>query len=182
MCRVLPQALRVAGGWAAYDAEMAETHSYPVALSWHGSTAEGYDHYSREHRVAPGELPGMQLSADPHFGGDTNLPNPEHLLVMAASSCQLLSFLAVASRARLDVVDYVDAAEGTMPQGNSPMSVTTITLRPVVTLATGSRLDQLERLTRIAHEQCFIAGSLRSQMTIDARFVIDGEDVARVNL
>ncbi|WP_446665869.1 OsmC family protein [Flexivirga sp. B27] len=161
---------------------MAENHSYPVALSWQGSTGEGYDAYSREHRVGPAGLAGMKLSADPHFGGDPAVANPEHLLVMAASSCQLLSFLAVAARARLDVVDYADAAEGTMPQGNSPMSVTTITLRPVVTLATGSRLDQLERLTRIAHEQCFIANSLRSLISIDARFVIDGEDVARVNL
>lgn len=161
---------------------MAENHSYPVALSWQGSTGEGYAAYSREHRVAPAELTGLTMSADPHFGGDQALTNPEHLVVMAASSCQLLSFLAVAARARLDVLDYVDAAEGTMPEGNSPMSITDIALRPVVTVAPGSRLDQLERLTRIAHQECFIANSLRSRITIDARFVIDGDDVATVSL
>lgn len=161
---------------------MAERHSYPVALSWQGSTGLGYDAYSREHQIGPARLDALQLSADPHFGGDPQLPNPEHLLVMAASSCQLLSFLAVAARARLDVVDYVDSAEGTMPQSNSPMSVTDIALRPVVTLASGSRVDQLERLTRIAHQECFIANSVRSQMSISARFVIDGRDVAAVNL
>lgn len=161
---------------------MAENHSYPVALSWHGSTGKGYDAYSRDHQVAPAELTGMKLSSDPHFGGDPALANPEQLVVMAASSCQLLSFLAVAARARLDVVDYVDAAEGTMPEGNSPMSITHIALHPVVTLAPGSRVDRLERLTHIAHKECFIANSLRSRISIDARFVIDGEDVATVSL
>lgn len=161
---------------------MAETHSYPVALSWQGSTADGYEHYSREHRVAPSGLAGVRMSADPHFGGDATLANPEQLVVMAASSCQLLSFLAVAARARLDVVDYVDAAEGSMPEGNSPMSITHIALRPVITLASGSRLGQLERLVRIAHQECFIANSLRSQMSIDARFVIDGAEAARVRV
>lgn len=161
---------------------MAENHSYQVALSWQGSTGQGYDAYSREHRVAPTGLAEVQLSADPHFGGDPALTNPEQLVVMAASSCQLLSFLAVAARARLDVVDYIDAAEGTMPEGNSPMSITDIALHPVVTLAPGSRLDQLERLTRIAHQECFIANSLRSRITINAQFVIDDETVTNVSL
>jgi len=157
---------------------MTGTHSYPVTVTWSGSTGVGYDAYSRAHHAAPGELPAVAMSSDPHFRGDPALVNPEQLLVMAASSCQLLSFLAVAARARLDVVDYHDDAEGVMPQANSPMWVTRIELRPVVTLAAGSRLGQLERLTRIAHEECFIANSLRSQVVVDARFVIDGETVA----
>lgn len=161
---------------------MAETHSYPVSLTWSGSTGQGYDAYPREHHVAPGSLAAMPMSSDPHFRGDPALANPEQLLVMAASSCQLLSFLAVAARARLDVIGYADDAEGSMPESNSPMWVTRIQLRPVVTLAPGSRLGQLERLTRIAHEECFIAGSLRSEITIDARFVIDGETVATAHV
>lgn len=161
---------------------VTDTHSYRTTLTWSGSTGVGYDAYPREHRVAPGGLAAVPMSSDPHFRGDPALVNPEQLLVMAASSCQLLSFLAVAARARLDVVGYADSAEGTMREGDSPMSVSEIVLRPVVTLAAGSRLDQLQRLTRIAHEQCFIANSLRSHLTIEARFLIDGTEVARVSL
>lgn len=161
---------------------MPESHSYTTRLSWSGSTGVGYDAYSREHRVAPGGLAAVPMSSDPHFRGDPALVNPEQLVVMAASSCQLLSFLAVAARARLDVVDYLDDAEGTMPESNSPMSITRIQLRPTVSLAPGSRLDQLERLTRVAHEQCFIANSLRSELLIDARFLIDGAEVARAHV
>ncbi|WP_245988693.1 OsmC family protein [Flexivirga caeni] len=151
-------------------------------MTWSGSTGEGYDAYPRAHRVAPGDLAALGMSADPHFRGDPALVNPEQLLVMAASSCQLLSFLAVAARARLDVLDYRDEAEGVMPESVSPMSVTRIVLRPVVTLAAGSRLDQLERLTRVAHEQCFIANSLRSELVIDAGFRIGDETVATVRI
>jgi len=42
-------------------------------------------------------------------------------VVLAAGSCQLLSFLAVAARARLDVVAYEDDAEGVMPEGDHPV-------------------------------------------------------------
>jgi len=167
------------GGWAPDTITgMTASHTYRTTLAWSGATGVGYDAYPREHHVAPGELPAVVMSSDPHFRGDPAKVNPEQLLVMAASSCQLLSFLAVAARARLDVIDYRDEAEGVMPEADPPMWITRIELRPVVTLASGSRLDQLERLTRIAHQECFIANSLRSEITVDARFVIGGETAA----
>lgn len=156
-------------------------HSYPTQLTWTGSTGLGYDYYSRAHTVeVVGEVHPM--SSDPHFGGDPTLRNPEQLLVMAASSCQLLSFLAVAARARLDVLGYVDDAVGVMTEGDGPMWVESIVLRPRIEVAPGSRTGQLERLLRIAHEECFIARSLRSGMTIDATVVVEGQDTITVSL
>ena len=51
--------------------------------------------------------------------------------MLAAASCQLLSFLAVAARARIDVLDYRDEAAGEMPED----ALTQITLRPQITVA-----------------------------------------------
>jgi organic hydroperoxide reductase OsmC/OhrA len=90
-------------------------HRYRATLSWSGSTGEGYEHYGRDH-----EVDGLPLSADPHFRGDPERLNPEVLLVMAAASCQLLSFLAVAARARIDVVAYEDV--DTTSRSASPAS------------------------------------------------------------
>ncbi|MDQ6854594.1 MAG: OsmC family peroxiredoxin, partial [Actinomycetota bacterium] len=88
-------------------------HRYTVSCAWQGSTGGGYDAYDRSHTAtAPPARPTLPLSSDPAFRGDPALLNPEQLLVMAAASCQLLSFLAVAARARVDVVDYRDDAEG----------------------------------------------------------------------
>jgi organic hydroperoxide reductase OsmC/OhrA len=100
-------------------------------VQWSGSTGVGYDHYDRGHhaRALPA-ADGIDLSSDPAFRGDPARTNPEQLLVLAASSCQLLSFLAVAARARLDVVAYTDAAEAVMPEDDPPVRITGITLRP----------------------------------------------------
>lgn len=156
-------------------------HHYLTSLSWTGSTGVGYEHYEREYEVGPAGKQALTLSCDPAFRGDAQLSNPEDLLVMAASSCQLLSFLAVAARARLDVVGYHDEAIAIMESvDGAPMAITQITLRPMIKVRAGSRLDHLLRLVRIAHRQCFIANSLRATMIIEARFLVHGDEVATV--
>lgn len=156
-------------------------HRYDVDVQWCGSTGVGYDRYSREHTATVSGR-SEQLSSDPHFGGDPALRNPEQLLAVAASSCQLLSFLAVAARARLDVLRYHDRAVATMTQGAGPAWVELIELRPQITLAAGSRTDHLQRLVRLAHQECFIARSLRSGMKIVATFVVEGGDELSVSV
>lgn len=79
----------------------------------------------------------------------------------------MLSFLAVASRARVDVVDYRDEAVGEMPEGNRPMSVTRIVLRPRITVTGEPPRAKVERLVEVAHRECFIARSLRSEIVIE---------------
>lgn len=160
---------------------MVLQHRYAAELTWSGSTGVGYDDYPRAHTaVVGGERYAM--SSDPSFGGDPDLRNPEQLLVLAASSCQLLSFLAVAARARLDVIAYDDAAIGVMTQGEGPAWVQRIELRPRIELLPGSRLDRLQRLVELAHHECFIARSLRSGMTIDATVVVSGRQVAEIHV
>lgn len=150
-------------------------HRYDAHVQWSGSTESGYDHYSREHVATVGGQ-SYVMSSDPHFGGDSALRNPEQLLAMAASSCQLLSFLAVAARARLDVLSYEDRAVAVMTEGEGPMWVELIQLRPRIELAPGSRIDRIERLIQIAHQECFIARTLRSGMRIEAKVVVQGGD------
>jgi organic hydroperoxide reductase OsmC/OhrA len=115
----------------------------------------------------------MTLSSDPAFRGDPTLLNPEQLVVLAASSCQLLSFLAVAARARLDVREYEDEAEAEMDEGDPPARITRITLRPRIVLAPGPTRERVEHLVDVAHRECFIANSLRSEMTIEPEIVFD---------
>lgn len=144
------------------------THRYDTALKWTGSTAEGFAGYSREHRMtAAGVHDEVRLSADPHFRGDPALLNPEILLVMSASSCQMLSFLAEASRAGLDVVSYADSAVGEMPH-QTPMWVQRIALHPVIGVRGDCDEATVQQLVERAHELCFIANSVRTAITVDA--------------
>src|SRR3954468_13275271 len=145
------------------------THRYTAKCSWRGSTGVGYDDYERAHTaVCPPAVTSAELSADPAFRGDPDRINPEQLLVMAASSCQLLSFLAVAARARIDVVSYEDDATGEMPDGRYPW-VERIVLRPVVQYRGDTREERGAHLLELAHGGCYLANSLRTAITIEPR-------------
>lgn len=150
-------------------------HTYTSHLLWKGSTGEGYRSYPRAHRmVAPPASAEVALSADPHFLGDPDRLNPEQLLVMAASSCQLLAFLALAAQAGVDVLDYEDDAVGTMSGAGDPMSIETIVLSPVVRVAAGTDHEQVRRLIQEGHGGCYVANSLRTTVTVEPQ-VLDAD-------
>ena len=114
-------------------------HDYLTNLAWSGSTGAGYRAYDRAHTVSatPAEA-SLHLSADPRFRGDDARLNPEQLLVAAASSCQLLSFLAVAAAAGIDIHSYEDRAIGTMDLSDSPARVGRIVLSPIIGVPAGT--------------------------------------------
>ena len=151
---------------------MTHTHRYATTCRWEGSTAVGYDEYDRTHvmQAPPAEV-SLTVSSDPTFRGDPKLLNPEQMLVLAASSCQLLSFLAVAARARIDVVEYRDDAEGEMPGDERPMRITRIVLRPTITVRGDVADEQLTHLSEVAHRACFIANSLTTDVVIEPTFL-----------
>jgi organic hydroperoxide reductase OsmC/OhrA len=149
---------------------MSHVHHYRCRLDWSGSTADGYEAYDRTHRMScPPAAEELRLSGDPAFGGNSDLLNPEQLLVAAASSCQMLSFLAYAARARLDVVSYADDAEAVMPEDDKPVRITAIVLRPHIVIAGEADEARVRHFVERAHEACFIANSLKTEITIEAQ-------------
>jgi organic hydroperoxide reductase OsmC/OhrA len=146
----------------------AHAHRYTARCQWSGSTAVGYDGYGRAHAgSAPPASAQLDLSGDPAFGGDPSLLNPEQLLVLAAASCQLLSFLAVAARARIDVVGYEDEGVGEMPENDRPVRITRVTLRPRITIVGDVAEKRVRHLVEAAHRECFIANSLRTEVVVE---------------
>jgi len=149
------------------------THTYETRLTWQGSTAEGYRVYPRNHvGVTVPATQELALSADPAFRGSRELLNPEQLLVMAASSCQLLSFLAVAARQGVTVLGYADAAQGWLDMTDKPERVGRIRLSPVIEVEAGVDPDEVVRMSEQAHQECFIANSLTSTIELDVNVVV----------
>src|SRR5205823_14113066 len=109
----------------------------------------------------------LDLSSDAAFRGDPSRLNPEQLVVVAAASCQLLSFLAVAARARLEVLQYDDHAEALMADDERPARLTSITLRPRITMRTGPTDDRVRHLVGVAHRECYVANSLRTDVRVE---------------
>jgi organic hydroperoxide reductase OsmC/OhrA len=148
-----------------------EVHRYEVTTTWRGSTGGGYETYDRAHDVqVPAAGSTLRLSSDPAFRGDRGALNPEQLLLAASASCQLLSFLAVAARARVDVVAYDDDAAAEMPVAAREMRITRIVLRPRITVRGDVEPSRLAHLVDVAHHECFIANSLRSDVVVEAEF------------
>lgn len=134
---------------------------YRAHLSWKGSTGGGIRTYSRTHTAgSPPAATRLELSADPAFRGDPALLNPEQLVVMAASSCQLLSFLAVAAQAGIDVLGYADEATSRLVLDATPARLGTIHLRVTITVAAGTDPAKVHELAEQAHRDCYIANSL----------------------
>ena len=153
------------------------THTYRVTTRWQGSTGAGYEAYDRTHTGATDPpTTTVTLSSDPAFRGDPARLNPEQLLVLAASSCQLLSFLAAAARARVDVLDYADEGEGVMPErpDGPPARVTRIVLRPRITVRPGPTEERIRHLVEVGHRECFIANSLTTEIVLEPTIVFAG--------
>ena len=147
---------------------MSHPHTYTSRLSWQGSTGVGYDAYDRTHRIATPPADGeLVLSSDPAFRGSPALTNPEQLLLAAASSCQLLSYLAMAARSRIDVLSYDDEADAVMPEDLRPVRITRITLRPRIVVADGVDLDKARKLVGRAHDACYVANTVNAEIVIE---------------
>ena len=149
-------------------------HRYEARCEWSGSTAEGWERYERAHRAtAPPAEAELTLTTGEEKGDPRHL-NPEQLVVMAASSCQLLWFLHLASKARLDVVEYSDEASGEMPEDDEPVRLTRISLRPRVAVAGGASEERVRHLLQRAHELCYVANSLSTEVVLEPEIEIRG--------
>jgi organic hydroperoxide reductase OsmC/OhrA len=150
------------------------THRYRARLSWSGSTGAGWKHYDRAHEgVAPPAEPRLTLTTGEEKGDPRQL-NPEQLVVMAASSCQLLWFLHLAAKARIDVVEYEDEAEAEMPEDEEPVRITRIVLRPRIAVASEVGEERVAKLVELAHERCYVANSLRSEVLLEPSIELRG--------
>jgi organic hydroperoxide reductase OsmC/OhrA len=138
------------------------------ALEEGGDFAKG--RYSRAHSVAFSEhtVPG---TASHHVVGKwaaKGAVDPEEMLVASISTCHMLTFLHVARLAGFVITRYRDEPVGVMEKNaEGRMAVTRVTLRPQITYD-GRRPSPTERdhLHHVAHEECFIANSVTTQVTV----------------
>jgi organic hydroperoxide reductase OsmC/OhrA len=154
-------------------------HEYQTTLTWTGNTGagtSGYRSYERAHELsAPGDKPTIPGSSDAAFRGDKSRWNPEDLLVASLSACHMLSFLHRAALAGVTVVEYTDAASGTMKEtADGGGSFTEVVLRPVVTVKTAEMAEHCEQLHDEAHERCFIASSVAFPVRHEATVRVAG--------
>jgi organic hydroperoxide reductase OsmC/OhrA len=150
---------------------------HTATVVWERGDAAFVDNrYSRRHVIrfdGGAELPGSSsptVVKAPY--SDPAAVDPEEMFIASISSCHMLWFLSLAAAEKFRVDRYEDEAEGVMEKNaEGKMAVTRVTLRPRAVFSgdkTPSAQD-LERLHHKAHEECFIASSVKTDVRCEPR-------------
>lgn len=150
-------------------------HRYEARITWKRAGARFTDNrYSRGHewsfdggtRVPASSSP---LSVPVPYSVSEAV-DPEEALVASASSCHMLWFLSLAAKQGFVVESYVDEAYGVMEKNtDGKLAFTRIVLRPTIEFS-GDRVptrEQLDSLHHSAHEECYIASSLKAEVVVE---------------
>lgn len=137
--------------------------------------------YSRAHRWRFDGGAEVRGSSSPHNVkvpfSDPAAVDPEEALVAAVSSCHMLWFLSLAAEQGFVVDSYADAAEGRMGMlEGRRKAITEVVLRPALVFS-GAKLPtdaDVAALHHAAHERCYIANSIRSEVRIEGRWQAAG--------
>ena len=151
---------------------------YHAKIVWSRSKDEKFtdNQYSRGHRWEFDGGTVVPASSSPHivplpYSVEQNV-DPEEAFVASLSSCHMLIFLAIAGKKRFVVDQYIDSPIGIMEKGaDGKVSMTKVTLRPKV-IFSGDQpsFEPLEKMHHQSHEQCFIANSVKTEITTEIIF------------
>jgi organic hydroperoxide reductase OsmC/OhrA len=127
--------------------------------------------YSRKHTLRFDGGAEVAGSSSPHVVrepySDATAVDPEEMFVASLSSCHMLWFLSIAAERKFCVDRYFDAASGLMEKNaEGKLVVSVVTLRPEVQFS-GERMpthSEIEAMHHAAHEDCFIANSVKTQV------------------
>ncbi|MGH1427275.1 MAG: OsmC family protein [Arenicella sp.] len=149
---------------------------YYAKVVWRRGTDEKYidNEYSRGHEWAFDGGVTVAASSSPHvvplpYSVEANV-DPEEAFVAALSSCHMLFFLSIAAKRKFVIDQYLDNAVGVMEKGlDGKISMTKVTLCPDIKFSGDKKptREQVEKMHHQSHEQCFIANSVKTEVTVD---------------
>ena len=142
-----------------------------IRLKWQlgeGELAQG--EYSNNHEIAYNDQFKLIADAAPDWGGDVANTNPEQALAASISSCHMMTFLALAAKAKWPVSSYEDKAEAFLGKNSKgQMAVTKIRLNPSVQFSDGFTVSdqEMNEMHDRSHRYCFIANSLSEEVEFE---------------
>lgn len=141
-----------------------------IELHWQRPKTDPHGaRHSYAHTVRYNDNFELQVDAAPGWGGDPHNTNPEQALAAAISSCHMMTFLALAAKAKWPVASIRDRAVAHLGKNSKGrMSVTRVDLHPLVDFDSGFSVGaaEMEEMQQRAHRYCFIANSLADSVEI----------------
>jgi organic hydroperoxide reductase OsmC/OhrA len=151
-------------------------HEYKATVAWKRPEGEAFTDlkFSRGHQwsfdggvTVPGSSSPLSVKV-PYSRADAI--DPEEALVAALSSCHMLTFLYFAAKGGYVVDAYEDDAVGVMTKNDrGKLFVSKTTLRPRIAFSGAKQPNaaQLDELHHHAHEECYIANSVLTEVAIE---------------
>jgi organic hydroperoxide reductase OsmC/OhrA len=148
---------------------------YNVKVFWQKRSAESFtdNKYSRMHKWTFDGGAEVTASSSPQVVpvpmSLENAVDPEEAFVASLSSCHMLFFLSLAAAKKFIIETYEDNAEGVMRKNEEgKMAMTEVTLHPVINFSGENipRHDDIAQLHHEAHEKCYIANSVKTEIRI----------------
>jgi len=148
---------------------------YKATIKWQRKSPDFVQgKYSREHTWTFDGGVTIGASASPHVvpvpWSNPALIDPEEAFVGAISSCHMLTFLFLAAKRGFQIDSYEDEAVGLMTKNEKGVPwISSVTLNPIIAYS-GDKLPSptdAEQLHHLAHEQCFIAQSVKTEITVN---------------
>lgn len=149
-------------------------HQYTAEVIWERGEQEFLDNrYSRKHLLKfDGGIEVVGSSSPqvvPLPFSEPQALDPEEAFVSALSSCHMLWFLSIAVKQGFVVDSYHDTAIGVMkPNEHKKYWMAEVTLQPNIVFS-GAKLpssEELEAMHHEAHEECFIANSVKTKVSV----------------
>ena len=144
-------------------------HVYPLTIRWSGTTLDA--EYNRDAEATTAGKPSIPVSSAPEYKGNPARWNPEDLLGTALATCQMLTFLALCAKARVDVVHFEDHAEAILDTVDKVTRITEVRLHPVIRIPRGGSPAKVVELYEKAHKYCFVANSVNCRVVMEPRVV-----------
>ena len=146
---------------------------HKVTLKWERGGAEfSYQKYPRDHTWSFDGGHTMAATAAPAYLGNPANVDPEEAFVASLASCHMLTFLSIACKQKFVLDLYEDEAVGHMEKNaDGKLAITRVELRPKITWSGNRRpsTEELDKMHHAAHENCFIANSVKTNVTVAER-------------
>ncbi|MFT7558429.1 MAG: organic hydroperoxide reductase OsmC/OhrA [Flavobacteriales bacterium] len=153
--------------------------NYTAEIRWFRKENERYidNEYSRGHEWIFDGGTVVPASSSPSivplpFSIESNV-DPEEAFIASLSSCHMLFFLSIAAKRRFVIDSYIDEASAIMEASEEGrISITKVWLKPLVVFSGEKQPTkaQIGKMHHKAHEQCFIANSIKAEVTVDSRW------------
>ena len=121
--------------------------------------------------IASAGKPNIQVATPPEFKGHEGIWSPEDLFVASVNVCVMSTFLAFAERAGLAFTGYESEAEGRLELVDGKFQMTTIALKPKVTLKPAEDVGKAKELLAKAEANCLISNSVKTRVTIEPTII-----------